>query len=91
MFNEFGKIVDDLLKENTIEMLITMPEGKLEAVIESNLGNETIELYILLHALRANICKMLKDGVLDPNKIEGMLDVILDMVKGAVLEDLGMK
>ena len=34
--DKFGEIMDDFLKKNEIRMLITLPEGSIEPVVEDN-------------------------------------------------------
>ena len=78
----FGKIMDVFIRDNEIQMLITIPEGTMNAVVEDNTRIGTvIEFYILLHALES-ICNSLHEELdIDEEKWPDVLDNILELVK----------
>lgn len=85
--DEFGAIIDKLLKENEVGMQIILPEGSLEAEIEDNVNlGSVIRFYIFLHALKPIFRQMLIElgDVVDR---EGLVGGLLDMMRGELLED----
>lgn len=88
--DKFGEVIDGFLKDNHIQMLIDIPEGTLEPEIKDNADmGGVIRFYIMLHALKASFEYLLKDmeGMLDPEKKEDMIDGMLKMVKGELMEE----
>lgn len=85
----FGEIVDGVLKDEHITMVIELPPGTLDAELHDNVKmGGTMQFYILLHALEAAWKNMLHDlnGYLDMDKKEYVVDGILEMVKGSLME-----
>lgn len=88
----FGEIMDDFLKENEINMLLTLPEGTIEPKISDNTGMGCIvQFYILLAALPEVFEKLFEVLLLDKNKKEELVDDMLGMVKKELIErgDIG--
>ena len=88
----FGEIMDKFIEDNPIQMLIEMPEGTIEPEIADNVGmGSVIQFYILMHALEkvssGMILRQLK-GMLDPTKIEDVIDGMLDLVKNSIMSRL---
>ena len=85
--DEFGAIIDKLLKENEVGMQIILPKGSLDAEIEDNVNmGSVIRFYIFLHALKP-IFKQMMAELGDVTDIEGLADGLLDMMKGELLSD----
>lgn len=86
---KFGKMIDKMLTDMEVNMLITMPEGSLDAVIKSpfsGTAGPTIDFYILLQALITVVRDLIsEEGPVDPNKLEDMVDALLDLVKRDIL------
>lgn len=72
--------------EETI-MQITMPKGTQEAEVKSNWNLGTIELFILLKAIKPVYRKMVQElGAVSTEEKENMADSILEMVKEEMME-----
>ena len=88
--DKFGEIMDDFLKKNEIQMLITLPKGSIEPVVEDNVGlGSTVHFYILLNSIGTVCQQMQKDMGID-NKSEewaNVVHVLLKMVEAELLED----
>lgn len=86
--DDFGKIIDAHLREIDVRMRVKLPVGSLSAEIQTNInGGPVIELYIAIHALRAALDNVLRLEEFDETKRAELLDGILEMVKGDILED----
>ena len=85
----FGEIVDEFLKENEIQMLITIPEGSITPEIESNtrLG-PVVHFYILLEALTAVVKETMDVMSVDAGspEWEHTVDTILSLVKQDIMD-----
>lgn len=84
-----GQAVDDMLEENEVRMLITLPEGSMDPEIESAFSRTVpvMDFYILLHALKKVVSDFLDSDMIDPDKEEHMIDGMLQMVKDAIFEE----
>ena len=82
----FGKIMDEFIKENHVQLLIDLPEGTNEPQIRNNtrLGG-VVNFYILMAALKP-IYKDIHDTLLDHSKHEQFIDAILKLVKAELME-----
>lgn len=87
LIDQFGKIVEKMLKENDIKMLIELPAGSMTATVKSNVNTAAIDFYILLHALQAVMEQLCKEADVDPEKKPQMIDGMLQMVKDSMLEE----
>lgn len=88
--DKFGEIMDDFLKKNEIRMLITLPEGSIEPVVEDNVGlGSTVHFYILLNSIGTVCQQMQKDMGIDGKSEEwaNVVHVLLKMVEAELLED----
>lgn len=90
----FGKIMDDFLKKNDIQLLVELPEGTLEPKLTDNtMMGPAIQLYILMAAIGPvirDIWNMTeKDGspMMKPGSKEKFVDDVLKLVKKDILED----
>lgn len=83
---KFGEIMDDFLKSNEINMLITLPEGTEEPKISDNTGMGcVVQFYILLAAIPAVFKTMFETMGLDENKKESLINGMLELVKGELM------
>ncbi len=87
--DSFGEIIDGFLKENEIQMLLTMPEGSDDLQIMDNTGMGcVVQFYILLNAIKPIIADLQKQGGIDPksSEWEKVVDTLLGMVKREVMD-----
>lgn len=88
--DKFGEIMDDFLKKNEIRMLITLPEGSIEPVVEDNVGlGSTVHFYILLNSI-GTVCQQMQKAMDIDKKSEewaNVVHVLLKMVEAELLED----
>ena len=94
--DSFGEIIDNFLKENPVQVLITMGRGTLDPDIKDNTGLGPVgRFYILLHAITKALNDLMdmrdKDGdtLLDPRKKEQLVDGILELVKNNLMDEEG--
>lgn len=88
--DKFGEIMDDFLKKNKISMLITLPEGSIESVVEDNVGlGSTVHFYILLNSIRTVCQQMQKDMGIDKGSDEwaNVAHTLMKMVEAELLEE----
>ena len=87
--DKFGEIMDDFLKKNEIRMLVTLPAGSIEPVVEDNVGlGSTVHFYILLNSI-ATVCQqMQKDMGIDKSSAgwANVVHELLKMVEAELLE-----
>ena len=83
----FGEIMDKFIKDNEIKMLITLPEGSIDPVIDDNVGaGSVMQFYIVLNAL-PTICKQLKDGMgIDDDGWRSVAETLSEMIKKEMLD-----
>ena len=87
--DRFGEIVDEFLKENEIQMLITLPEGSETPEIESNTGlGPVVHFYILLKTLTAVVKETVDVMSIDAGspEWEHTVDVMLYLVKQDIMD-----
>ena len=88
--DKFGEIMDDFLKKNEIRMLVTLPAGSIEPVVEDNVGlGSTVHFYILLNSI-GTVCQQLrKDMGIDNKSAEwaNVVRALLKMVEAELLND----
>ena len=85
----FGEIMDEFLKENKIQMLITLPEGSETPEIESNTGlGPVVHFYILLKTLTAVVKETVDVMSIDAGspEWEHTVDVMLYLVKQDIMD-----
>lgn len=86
--DSFGEIIDNFLKENEIQMLLTLPAGSLDTQFKDNVGvGSTVQFYILLKAIKPIVDDIQKTVGIDPksHEWEQCVDTLLKMVKEEVL------
>lgn len=84
----FGEIIDDLLKQNEVNLLVTLPAGTLEATLKDNVGcGPVVRFYILLWALKAGMKEVVKAMPIDESKVESIYDGLFDILKNELKED----
>ena len=89
--DNFGEIMDDFLKKNEIRMLITLPEGSIEPVVQDNVDlGSTVHFYILLNSIGTVCQQMQKDMDIDKKSEEwaNVVHVLLKMVEAELLEEV---
>lgn len=87
--DSFGEIIDDFLKENTIQMLLTLPKGTLDVQVRDNTGlGSVVQFYILLNSIKTIVDSMREDMGIDgePPNWEKTVDELLSMVKSEIME-----
>ena len=84
----FGEIMDDFLKKNEINLLVTLPEGTLDACLEDNTGcGPVIRFYILLWALKAGMKELVQAMPIDETKVDTIYDELFTILKNELMED----
>ena len=84
---QFSEIIEKAIKESDVHIHINLPKDSMEPVVQSSFGVATIDLYILLHALRKVIHEIWSDGAFDPSKKEDVINGILQMVKEDLMKE----
>ena len=83
----FGEIMDEFIKKNMVQMLITLPEGTLEPVLEDNTGcGVAVQFYILLAAMGTAVEELISLG-LDPDQKESFIEGCLGLVKESLMKE----
>lgn len=84
----FGEIIDKFIMENEINMLITLPEGKITAEVEDNCRiGSVVQFYIILNAISSVAEKMKEEMGIDGKDWEKVVDALLGLVKRDLLEE----
>ena len=86
--DSFGKIIDRFLEENTIHMMLTLPEGTLDVQVQDNTGmGSVVQFYILLNSIQPIFDSMVNDMGIDENstEFEKMVDALLGIVKKEII------
>lgn len=87
---KFSEIIEGFLKENTVQMILTMPEGTLNVEVEDNtkLGS-IVQFYILLNSIKPICRAMRKDMEVYKTSTEWkkVTDTLLDMIKIVMTEE----
>lgn len=87
---KFGKIVDDFLNDNHIQMIIEMKEGTRKAIIEDNTGmGSVIQFYILMHGMAQCMDRMMDEMEIEKEEKPEMVDGILEILKNELLSEEG--
>lgn len=85
----FGEIVDEFLKENEIQMLITIPEGSITPEVRDNVGlGPVVHFYILLKALTTVVKETVDAMSINAGspEWEHTVDAILSLVKQDIMD-----
>ena len=86
----FGEIMDDIIKRSDIKLLIEMPEGTQEATVTGT-GIATLDFYIQLNAIIPTLAQVIRDmGGKATLDTEGGLDGVFEVMKHAIIEQLGV-
>lgn len=84
---KFGEIMDQVLTENEVQMLITLPEGTQEAKLQDNLHLGGVpQFYILLKAVKAAYRNI--HDLIDNEDEEEFVDGMMEMLKQDIMESL---
>ena len=85
----FGEIMDEFLKENKIQMLITIPEGSITPEVRDNVVlGPVVHFYILLKTLTAVVKETVDVMSIDAGspEWEHTVDVMLYLVKQDIMD-----
>lgn len=85
----FGEIMDEFLKENKIQMLITIPEGSITPEMKDNVGlGPTLRFYILLAALTTVVKETVDVMSIDAGspEWEHTVDLMLSLVRQDIMD-----
>lgn len=84
--DEFGEMMDQVIKDAPVKLLIDMPEGTTEAQLKDNMGmGAVMQFYIILNAVEriyADLCDKL--DLEDTDLIaDSLCDLLKESMKGA--------
>lgn len=89
----FGEIMDKFIRESEIQMLITLPEGSVDAEVQDNVkAGGVMQFYIMLNAF-PSVAKRMKEDMkradleLDESKWEDVVDALLELLKKDLMEE----
>lgn len=78
----FGEIMDKFIKDNEIKMLITLPAGSIDSVVDDNVGaGSVMQFYIVLNALPAICRQVMTDMGIDNDGWRGVAETLSEMIK----------
>ena len=83
-----GKIIDQFLTENEVNMLITLPKGSLDAQIQENIKlGSVVRFYIFLNCIKPIVEEFAKEAGINKKSAEwaGIVNGLLDMIKKEML------
>lgn len=87
------KIIDNYIKENEIELLVTMPKGTIVPEVKDNTGlGAVMQLYILMAAIEPTLTRMWnmkrKDGkrVFNAGDKGRLVDSVLQLVREDIMK-----
>lgn len=86
--DSLGAFIDKFLRDNEVNMLLTLPEGSLEAQVQDNIGlGAAVQFYILLNSIKPICATMRKNVGIDEKspEWEETVDGLLAMVKAEML------
>ena len=84
----FGGIIDQLLTDNEVNMLLTLPAGTLDVQVQDNLGlGSVIQFYIILNCIKPVCNAMLQQMKIDKTSPEWTktVDTFLGMIKNEMV------
>lgn len=85
MLEKFGDIMDGVLEQNDVRMLIHMPEGTKEPVVQDNIGlGPVVHFFILMNTI-SSVFDEFRD-ILDENLEEDFIDEVLKLIKDDIME-----
>ena len=83
-----GKIIDQFLTENEVNMLITLPKGSLDAQIQENIKlGSVVRFYIFLNCIKPIVNEFEKEEEIDKTyaEWERIVDTYLAMIKKEII------
>lgn len=83
-----GKIIDQFLTENEVNMLITLPKGSLDAQIQENIKlGSVVRFYIFLNCIKPIVEEFAKEAEIDKTSAEWeeVVDTYLAMIKKEII------
>lgn len=88
----FGDLMDEFIKQNEINMLLTIPEGSTEVKVQDNVNaGGVMQFYIALNTI-PHIAMTMKEDMkragleLDEDKWEDVVDSLLSILKTGLME-----
>ncbi len=84
----FGKIIDQFLTENEVNMLITLPKGSLDVQIQENIKlGSVVRFYIFLNCIKPIVEEFAKEAEIDKASAEWerIVDTYLAMIKKEII------
>lgn len=84
----FGEKMNEFIENAEINMLITMPEGSIEAEVRDNCGDVSVlQFYIALNAVESIAKKMKVDmKIIDAGEWKRVVDSLMDLTRKQLLE-----
>ena len=91
--DQFGEVVDKVIKEEHVKLIADFPEGTFEPKITSSFeafaeGKHVFELYLCLYVLKAIMKNLVNGEIVDPEKTDDLIDSIIELVKHDLKEEL---
>lgn len=92
--NKFSEIINDFLTENEVHMLLTMPKGTQDVMVQDNTDcGPVMQFYFILAAV-VSVCKAMRELLgIDANseEWENTVDTMLDMVRKEILPNKNLQ
>lgn len=88
--DKFGELMDDFIKKNEINMLITLPKNSIECKVEDNVGlGSVVHFYILLCGIGTVLEEMLCDMGIEKESAEAVQVVkkCLKLVEDSIFDN----
>ncbi len=83
----FGEMMDNFIKKNKIQMLITLPEGETTVEVKDNYEiGSVLQFYIILNAIPSVAEKIKAEMGIEKAGWEDVVDVLLELIKRNLLE-----
>lgn len=87
--DSFGEMIDEFLKDNVIQMLLTIPAGTMDVQVRDNTGmGAVVQFYILLNAISsvgAAALELVKIDNTSPNR-GNVVDALLRLVRNELMD-----
>lgn len=87
IIDAFGKKIDEIIKDNDIELLVRMPAGTMEVDIDSSFNEPTLDWYILMHANKKAVMDIINSTDFDKSKLRDMLEGMFEMLIDDIVEE----
>ena len=88
--NVFGEIMDQFLRDNEINMLLTLPKGTQDVAVEDNVGfGSVVQFYILLNAIKPIVAALCMEMGIDQKSDDwvAVVDELLNLVKSEMIKE----